>query len=540
MALNLNIPTSEPTLTPKMTVIGVGGAGGNAVNNMIEAELKGVDFLVANTDAQALAQSRCEQTIQLGRQITKGLGAGSNPEIGKAAAEESIDEISQRLSGTNMVFITAGMGGGTGTGAAPIIAHTAREADILTVGVVVKPFHFEGAPRLRQADAGIEELSKHVDTLIIIPNQNLFRIANESTTFADAFKTSDSVLLEGIKSITDLIVKPGMVNLDFADLRAVMKKMGKTMMGTGESSGDNRAEEAAKAAISNPLLEEISMKSARSVLVNVTGGLDLKLHELDQGVNLIRDEVDPETEIFWGSCIDPDMDGTIRISVVATGIDAEKSTQSVQPDSASAETVPREEQAKKPAPIERKSPQTTGETARVSSAPRAISDVLNDAQPTEQQNRPAQDAMSPALALAPTVDSSNTLDGFDTPETVIAKRRQTPAPRTMAPASRTAARTVAPTSQTAAPAPHTTESLTESDLTHSDEKKGLFGRLTHKATHVLQAATQTTERQSEPVLDLPREPARKVEDQGLFDPEPTRTTDEDLLDIPAFLRRQAN
>ena len=537
MTLNLNIPTSEPTLTPKMTVIGVGGAGGNAVNNMIDAELDGVDFLVANTDAQALTQSRCAQTIQLGREITKGLGAGSNPEIGKAAAEESIDEISQQLSGTNMVFITAGMGGGTGTGAAPIIARTARDADILTVGVVVKPFHFEGAPRLRQADAGIEELSKHVDTLIIIPNQNLFRIANENTTFADAFKTSDSVLLEGIKSITDLIVKPGQVNLDFADLRAVMKKMGKTMMGTGESSGEGRALEAATAAISNPLLEEISMKSARSVLVNVTGGLDITLHEIDAGMNRIRDEVDLETEIFWGSCIDPDMDGTVRISVVATGIDAEKSTQPVEPESTRAETVQRGEQVPKPAPAEHESPRTTGEAARVSSAPHAISDVLNDARPTEQQNHPARDVVSPATEPAPTVDKSNALGGFDTPETMIAKQTQAPAPRTTAPAPHTAV----PASQTAVAAPHMADSFTESDLTNSDEKKSLFGRLSHKATHVLQAATKSPERQSEPVLDLPHKPARnKIEDQGLFDPEPTNTTDEDLLDIPAFLRRQAN
>ena len=308
---------------PRLMVIGLGGAGGNAVDNMIRAKLDGVDFLVANTDAQALEQSQCERRVQLGRGVTRGLGAGSRPDVGRAAAEEALDEVLGTLEGAHMLFITAGMGGGTGTGGAPVIAQAAREAGILTVGVVTKPFHFEGIRRMRLADAGIVELGKQVDTLIVIPNQNLFRVADEKTTFADAFRIADEVLHSGVRGVTDLMVMPGLINLDFADIQSVMAEMGKAIMGTGEAEGANRALEAAEAAISNPLLDDISMKGARGVLVNIAGGMDLTLFEVDQAANRIREEVDSEANIIFGSVFDQRLEGRMRVSVVATGIEAE-------------------------------------------------------------------------------------------------------------------------------------------------------------------------------------------------------------------------
>lgn len=323
MSINLSVPQATE-LKPRITVFGVGGAGGNAVNNMIESGLEGVDFVVANTDSQALSMAAAERRIQLGAAITEGLGAGSRPEVGCAAAEEALSEIVDNLAGSHMVFITAGMGGGTGTGGAPVIARAAREAGILTVGVVTKPFQFEGSRRARIADEGIAELHKYVDTLIIIPNQNLFRVANERTTFADAFSMADEVLHSGVAGITDLMIKPGLINLDFADVRTVMNEMGKAMMGTGEAEGEKRAIEAAEAAISNPLLDEVSMKGARGVLINITGGMDLTLYEVDEAANRIRSEVDPDANIIVGSTFDPHLDGKMRVSVVATGIEADE------------------------------------------------------------------------------------------------------------------------------------------------------------------------------------------------------------------------
>jgi len=322
MTLNLSMPNTAYEIKPRITVVGVGGAGGNAVNNMIRSNLEGVEFIVTNTDSQALAQSLCERRLQLGNTITQGLGAGSRPDVGRAAAEESLETVIENLSGSNMIFITAGMGGGTGTGAAPVIARAAREHGILTVGVITKPFHFEGMHRMKIADSGIEELHQYVDTLIIIPNQNLFRIANEKTTFADAFAMADQVLYSGVRGVTDLMVMPGLINLDFADIRAVMTEMGKAMMGTGEAEGDNRAIAAAEAAISNPLLDDVSMKGARGVLINITGGPDLTLFEVDAAATRIREEVDPEANIIFGSTFDQSLDGKVRISVVATGIEA--------------------------------------------------------------------------------------------------------------------------------------------------------------------------------------------------------------------------
>ncbi|MCH8684675.1 cell division protein FtsZ [Pedomonas mirosovicensis] len=321
----MGIELKRPELTelaPRITVIGVGGAGGNAVANMIRSGLQGVDFVVANTDAQALASSPAETRIQLGLKITQGLGAGSRPEIGRAAAEETLETLETALEGSHMCFITAGMGGGTGTGAAPIVARAAREKGILTVGVVTKPFSFEGARRMRSADEGIAELQKHVDTLIIIPNQNLFRIANPQTTFKEAFCMADEVLHAGVRGITDLMVMPGLINLDFADIRTVMSEMGKAMMGTGEAEGPSRAIEAAQAAIANPLLDEVSMRGAKGVIINITGGDDLTLFEVDEAANHIREMVDPEANIIVGSAFNEELTGRMRVSVVATGIDA--------------------------------------------------------------------------------------------------------------------------------------------------------------------------------------------------------------------------
>ncbi len=320
MSINIG-PPSVDELRPRITVIGVGGAGGNAIANMIEAEIEGVDFIVSNTDAQALNSSSAEHRIQLGPEITQGLGAGSRPEVGRAAAEETVEEIERALEGVNMVFIAAGMGGGTGTGAAPVIAQIARDKGILTVGVVTKPFLFEGTRRMRAAESGIEELQKHVDTLIVIPNQNLFLVAKAETTFKEAFMLADEVLQQGVRSITDLMVMPGLINLDFADVRSVMGEMGKAMMGTGEGEGDNRALEAAEHAIANPLLDGVSMQGAKGVIISIIGGEDMKLLEVDEAANHIRELVDPEANIIWGSAFNPDLDGKIRVSVVATGIE---------------------------------------------------------------------------------------------------------------------------------------------------------------------------------------------------------------------------
>ena len=327
MTINLNIPNLSE-LKPRITVFGVGGAGGNAVNNMIESRLEGVEFVVANTDAQALLQNSASRRVQMGTALTQGLGAGSQPQIGAAAAEEALPEILDYLAGAHMAFITAGMGGGTGTGAAPVIARAAKEQGILTVGVVTKPFHFEGVRRLQTAERGIEQLAQYVDTLIVIPNQNLFRVANEKTTFAAAFAMADQVLYSGVASITELMTKEGLINLDFADVRAIMSEMGRAMMGTGEATGEKRAIEAAEAAISNPLLDDVSMRGARGLLISISGGPDLTLYEVDEAATRIREEVDPEANIILGATFDDSLEGTMRVSVVATGLAQELLTSS--------------------------------------------------------------------------------------------------------------------------------------------------------------------------------------------------------------------
>ncbi|AVO47447.1 cell division protein FtsZ [Phreatobacter cathodiphilus] len=390
MTINLKMPDIRE-LKPRITVFGVGGAGGNAVNNMIEGGLQGCDFVVANTDAQALSSAKAERIIQMGLAVTSGLGAGSHPEVGAAAAEEVIDEIRDQLSGSHMAFITAGMGGGTGTGAAPVIARIARELGILTVGVVTKPFHFEGVRRMKTAEAGIVELQKSVDTLIVIPNQNLFRVANERTTFTDAFAMADQVLYSGVACITDLMVKEGLINLDFADVRAVMRDMGKAMMGTGEATGERRAITAAEAAIANPLLDETSMKGARGLLISITGGNDLTLFEVDEAATRIREEVDPEANIILGATFDNALDGTIRVSVVATGIDLSAqgaNTQTIAEMTAKLrQSAQRMAQLQQPAPAPAPAP-----------APQPVAQAPVEAEP-QIYDLPAAEAPAPAAVV---------------------------------------------------------------------------------------------------------------------------------------------
>ena len=399
MTITLTMPELTE-LNPRITVIGVGGAGGNAVNNMIRADLPGVDFVVTNTDAQALLHSEAQKKVQLGAQLTQGLGAGARPDIGRAAAEESLEQINEHLTGSHMVFVTAGMGGGTGTGAAPIIARLAREQGILTVGVVTKPFQFEGSRRMRLAEEGIQELQEYVDTLIIIPNQNLFRIANEKTTFADAFSMADEVLHSGVRGVTDLMVMPGLVNLDFADVRTVMSEMGKAMMGTGEAEGENRALEAAEAAISNPLLDEVSMKGARGVLINITGGMDLTLFEVDEAANRIRNEVDPDANILVGSALDESLNGRMRVSVVATGIDADavEHVISVQTTAAKAQVPPVSVEA----PVQREATQEVAGNEDVPVETVAEDDGQHEPKAApEQSAEPREPTLGAAAFIAP-------------------------------------------------------------------------------------------------------------------------------------------
>jgi cell division protein FtsZ len=416
MPINLQMPDITE-LKPRLMVFGVGGAGGNAVNNMIAAGLQGVEFVVANTDAQALQTSRATRVIQMGVAVTEGLGAGSHPEVGRAAAEESLDEIRDHLTGSHMTFITAGMGGGTGTGAAPVVARAAKEMGILTVGVVTKPFHFEGNKRQKTADAGILELQKHVDTLIVIPNQNLFRVANEKTTFADAFAMADQVLYSGVACITDLMVKEGLINLDFADVRSVMREMGKAMMGTGESKGDRRAILAAEAAISNPLLDDVSMRGARGLLISITGGRDMTLYELDEAATRIREEVDPDANIIVGATYDDALEGIIRVSVVATGIDVVEHHAAVPRETAVAEAATRLAAAR--AAREQRPAQTS-----VPVQPLLTPEMLADPQPAPMPPVPA-----PAPEPVPVAhDPAVTIRQIQPPPSLFIDHDQRPAP----------------------------------------------------------------------------------------------------------------
>ncbi|GAB6966299.1 hypothetical protein JCM25156A_03360 [Komagataeibacter kakiaceti JCM 25156] len=428
MTLNLTIPQQNHSdFTPRITVIGVGGGGTNAVDNMIHSQLQGVEFVVANTDAQQLSHSSADRRIQLGPHLTQGLGAGAKPEIGRAAAEEACDELSRHLDGAHMVFITAGMGGGTGTGAAPVIARMARERGILTVGVVTKPFTFEGGRRAKSADAGIAELQQFVDTLIVIPNQNLFRLANERTSWKDAFKMADNVLYMGVRGVTDLMMAPGLVNLDFADIRTIMAEMGKAMMGTGEAEGENRAIAAAEDAISNPLLEDTSMAGAQGLLINITGGEDLTLFEVDQAANRIREEVAEDANIIFGSAIDTSLNGRIRVSVVATGIDNPPSRATAQPPQQPAEAVA---SAATPAAA----PQAATPVPGAAGATPPAAPATPAGQPaaaTEQAARPAPspDAVPPQVAQAQRGSPRSPL--FTESAKAPAPEPQQPAPRSL-------------------------------------------------------------------------------------------------------------
>ncbi len=595
MTLNLNVPTLKSDLSPRITVIGVGGAGGNAVNNMIQSNLEGVEFLIANTDAQAINQSNCDRTIQLGRNITQGLGAGSRPDIGRAAAEEAMDEILGHLEGSNMVFITAGMGGGTGTGAAPVIARAARESGILTVGVVTKPFHFEGVHRMRLAESGINDMTQYVDTLIIIPNQNLFRVANEKTTFADAFKMADDVLKAGVSGVTDLMVMPGLINLDFADIRAVMTEMGKAMMGTGEAEGETRAIDAAEAAISNPLLDEVSMKGARGVLINITGGPDLTLFEVDEAANRIRDEVDPDANIIFGSTFEPTMEGKMRVSVVATGIDVDEA---ISPRPAPISLVSTREDSA-PAAV----PAAAPATAAVAAAPVAAMPAVTGA-PFASAAATAQVAdfepeMESQLFEEPELDIEEPLE---VPQAIEAEVPAQPAsdsfiaPAPLTPEQAAAPRMEAPARVAPAPELPSEPFETRSEPAAQNEEapapakrpRGLFAKMTGaaRALNAGKPLAQTSNslsplsrpvRSEAPAAAMPPQanplppvsqpsvqptpaaapaaPASPMQNSPMQSPtgqqprlsglDPserigTRQTDEDLLDIPAFLRRQAN
>ena len=408
MPINISIPNLAE-LKPRITVFGVGGAGGNAVNNMIESHLEGVEFVVANTDAQALSQSAAERCVHMGTALTQGLGAGSQPQIGAAAAEEALPEILDHMAGAHMVFITAGMGGGTGTGAAPIIARAAKEQGVLTVGVVTKPFHFEGQRRMLTADRGIEQLSKHVDTLIIIPNQNLFRVANEKTTFAAAFAMADQVLYSGVASITELMTREGLINLDFADVRAIMSDMGKAMMGTGEASGEKRAVEAAEAAISNPLLDDVSMRGARGLLISITGGPDLTLYEVDEAATRIREEVDAEANIILGATFDETLEGTMRVSVVATGLSEETDAAQLTRSGEEYDTVSGRLvygfSGTRPAPAAHPAEEQPGEQVEVREAARETAPAAHGQTASAMQPAAAMAQLSPAAA-EPALDTA--------------------------------------------------------------------------------------------------------------------------------------
>ncbi|MEL7205753.1 MAG: cell division protein FtsZ [Pseudomonadota bacterium] len=543
MTLNLTMPGQED-LKPRITVFGVGGAGGNAVNNMIHKQLDGVDFVVANTDAQALAQTEAQARIQLGVKVTEGLGAGAKASIGAAAAEENIEQIVDHLAGAHMCFITAGMGGGTGTGAAPIIAQAARELGVLTVGVVTKPFQFEGAKRMRQAEDGVDALQAVVDTLIIIPNQNLFRLANEKTTFTEAFSLADDVLYQGVKGVTDLMVRPGLINLDFADVRAVMDEMGKAMMGTGEDSGEDRAIQAAEKAIANPLLDEISLQGAKGVLINITGGHDLTLFELDEAANRIREEVDADANIIVGSTLDTSMEGQMRVSVVATGIDATidqmdtpiprrslaeplRTTGEIAVEEQAPFAEPTmEELIEEMAPVARE-PEV--EPSLFDAQTAAAEDQMEDIFAQEDTSAPAADDLPPP-AYRPAAETSPLMDeAEDERETFVAPR----GPSFGQPSADTMARLQAAVGRTPLPRelPQTDAALPESAKSQETERPR-FG-----INSLINRMTGTGETNTPPARPARQQPALKTNNST----QELQEQDEDSqIEIPAFLRRQAN
>lgn len=543
MTLTLTMP-GQADLRPRITVFGVGGAGGNAVNNMIDKELDGVEFVVANTDAQALQQAKSDNRVQLGIKVTEGLGAGARATVGAAAAEESIEQIVDHLAGAHMCFITAGMGGGTGTGAAPIIAQAARELGVLTVGVVTKPFQFEGAKRMRQAEDGVEALQKVVDTLIIIPNQNLFRLANEKTTFTEAFSMADDVLYQGVKGVTDLMVRPGLINLDFADVRAVMDEMGKAMMGTGEADGEDRAIQAAEKAIANPLLDEISLRGAKGVLINITGGHDLTLFELDEAANRIREEVDPEANIIVGSTLDTDMGGLMRVSVVATGIDAtdvntempvprRPLSQPLKPTVTAEDVIPEAVVAASvgmPEPLNNVVAEVTEEPSLFEELDAQTAEVAETSGDMFEQETPVEmDDGLPAPAYQPRVAAfePSRVDADVEPDHFVAPRA--PMPGTPSPEAMMRLRAAA---QKAAPRTGQREAAAPREDAAGERPRFGINSLINRMTGHAEGTGQPAPRQQPPVQHRAAEPAPMPQEQA--DP------DQERIEIPAFLRRQAN
>ena len=546
MTINLQKPDIRE-LKPKITVFGVGGGGGNAVNNMINGGLQGVEFVVANTDAQALTMSRCERVVQLGIDVTQGLGAGSQPDVGRASAEECMDEIADHLQGTHMAFVTAGMGGGTGTGAAPVVARAARELGILTVGVVTKPFHFEGQRRMTTAEEGIAELQKNVDTLIVIPNQNLFRIANDKTTFADAFGMADQVLYSGVACITDLMVKEGLINLDFADVRSVMREMGKAMMGTGEASGEGRAIQAAEAAISNPLLDETSMRGAKGLLISITGGRDLTLFEVDEAATRIREEIESDANIILGATFDETLEGIIRVSVVATGIDR---TAQAGMDGAALETFGEAASRSKPA----------------IPAPSATASILGKKEPTTAAPQP-KPAAQPAAEAKPAIARDGVkIEPYKPAASISDEELENEFKVALD-------KELNPDSDFMVPEPETPESVAKgaripqiedfpptvrAEVERNSEAGaedggpvGLLRKLAHGFSHKEhQPQAARTEPQASPARpaapaahpraeDNPYAPKRAaLDNNGRVNPAGRPASDEDELEIPAFLRRQ--
>jgi cell division protein FtsZ len=563
MTINLHKPDITE-LKPRITVFGVGGGGGNAVNNMINAGLKGVDFVVANTDAQALTQSKAERIIQLGVNVTEGLGAGSQPEVGRAAAEECIDEIIDHLTSTHMCFVTAGMGGGTGTGAAPVVARAAREKGILTVGVVTKPFHFEGQRRMQTADHGIEELQKNVDTLIVIPNQNLFRIANDKTTFADAFAMADQVLYSGVACITDLMVKEGLINLDFADVRSVMREMGKAMMGTGEASGEGRAMAAAEAAIANPLLDETSMRGAQGLLISITGGRDLTLFEVDEAATRIREEVDPDANIILGATFDEDLEGVIRVSVVATGID--RTAESYSPMETPRTVVrPVHKPVAQAAAMVRPQVQVSVQAPAAAPVKLQEDDFDDIAAIIRETDAPAVPASAPTAAAAEDFRPQSRM--FKGAETAAASAKAMVQPQAAPAAAAQAAVQQRPAAASAAEAqarmprvedfpPVVKAEMTARTAPQAEERGplGLLKRLTSSLNHRKEGDFAQLEpaRQRDPQLRPAAETRRPaaeapqaanpraahLDDHGRAAPQLKTNHDDDQLEIPAFLRRQ--
>ncbi|WP_192258442.1 cell division protein FtsZ [Mesorhizobium caraganae] len=550
MTINLQKPDITE-LKPRITVFGVGGGGGNAVNNMITAGLRGVEFVVANTDAQALTMSKAERLIQLGAHVTEGLGAGSQPEVGRAAAEECIDEIIDHLSNTHMCFVTAGMGGGTGTGAAPVVARAAREKGILTVGVVTKPFHFEGQRRMKTADMGIEELQKCVDTLIVIPNQNLFRLANDKTTFADAFAMADQVLYSGVACITDLMVKEGLINLDFADVRSVMREMGKAMMGTGEASGEGRAMAAAEAAIANPLLDETSMRGAKGLLISITGGRDLTLFEVDEAATRIREEVDQDANIILGATFDEELEGVIRVSVVATGID--KSAAEIAAVPISIRAVPPQQKAvSRPAPAAEGRPAPVQQTYETRAA-----DPVAEAIQLAEANAAAMARPAPIAQAEDFRPQSKIFQAPSAQPQPVVQQVMQPAPLREMPQPVAAAPQRMPRVEDFPPVVKAEVEAKGRPADHENSgPMGLLKRLTNGLTRreeeparlqpaqprepkLRQAAPEMRRLASQdPQLYAPRR--GQLDDQGRLTPQTRSAQEDDQLEIPAFLRRQAN